>query len=179
MPDAKKSKKAISPATLTKGQQKRLKKLAKEGNSTPQKILQWVLRDGFEYTEYAQKAIKEALSDKEPPIPHDQVLAKLKLARKERARRNAGKWNFRIVKIKDEISGTVHQIRAAYYNEDGELVAVQAFPIHLSAKKREELEAQAKGVVEGLELPTVDAKRLGLVEFRGMLFTPEEIKRCV
>lgn len=176
MPD---DKKAISPATLTKGQQKRLEKLAKEGDSTPQRMLPCVLEDGFEYTEDTLQKIKEAIADKRPSIPFDEVLAKLKLARKERAQRKAGKWNFRIVKIRDEISGTVHQIRAAYYNEDDELVAVQAFPIHLSAKKREELEAKAKGIIEGLELPTVDAKRLGLVEFRGMLFTPEEIKRCV
>lgn len=113
MPFAKKAKVSVLPATLTKSQQKRLEKLAMEGNTTPQRMLPWVLEDGFEYTEYTLKKIKEALSDKEPSIPADQVFTRLKLAEKECTRRKAGKWNFRIVKIKDEIIGTAHQIREA------------------------------------------------------------------
>ena len=46
---------------LTKPQQQRLLKLAREAGRTPQFMLQFVLRDGFDYSEYIVKSVNEGL----------------------------------------------------------------------------------------------------------------------
>lgn len=57
----------------------RLEKLAAEAGRTPQEILEYVMRDGFETTEREVRIIKQRMAeaDTRPAIPHEQVMAEL------------------------------------------------------------------------------------------------------
>jgi predicted transcriptional regulator len=57
----------------------RLEKLAAEAGRTPQEMLKYVMRDGFEYTENFVRKVKAGIADADAGrlIPHDQVMAEL------------------------------------------------------------------------------------------------------
>lgn len=54
---------AMRPIALTPHQQRRLELLAKAASRTPQAMMRFVLRDGFEYTEDAVKRAKAGIAD--------------------------------------------------------------------------------------------------------------------
>ena len=60
---------------LTRAQQRRLEKLAREAGRTPQSMLRFVLRDGFELCEEDVAAAREAEVEAErcKTVPHRQV----------------------------------------------------------------------------------------------------------
>ena len=76
---------------LTQAQQHRLVKLARETGRTPQSMLRFVLRDGFEQCEDDVKAarIAEAEIARSGTVPHQQVMneAQATIARHARAQR--------------------------------------------------------------------------------------------
>lgn len=76
---------------LTKAQQLRLEKLAREAGRTPQAMLRFVLRDGFELCEEDVAAARgaEAELEKSSTVPHSQVSneARAVIARHARAPR--------------------------------------------------------------------------------------------
>jgi predicted transcriptional regulator len=51
------------PAALTKADQSRLARLARDAGCNAADILRDVLRDGFDYTEFKVRAINEGLAD--------------------------------------------------------------------------------------------------------------------
>lgn len=53
----------MEPAKLSTADQRRLEKLAAAAGRTPQAMLKYVLRDGFEYTEEVVRKINEGLAD--------------------------------------------------------------------------------------------------------------------
>lgn len=52
----------MQPLTLTAAQQRRLEKLAREAKRTPQAMLRFVLRDGFDYCDYVVKSANEGIA---------------------------------------------------------------------------------------------------------------------
>jgi len=76
---------------LTKTRQRRLEELAREAGRTPQSMLRFVLRDGFELCEEDVAAARaaEAEATQSRTVPHRQVLneARAVIARIARARR--------------------------------------------------------------------------------------------
>ena len=52
-----------APISLTRTEQQRLARLAREADCGVMEVLRDVLRDGFDYTEYRIKAINEGLAD--------------------------------------------------------------------------------------------------------------------
>ena len=62
---------------LTPAQQRRLEKLARKAERTPQAMLKFVLRDGFEFCERDVRETIEAHedADKNGTIPHSVVMA--------------------------------------------------------------------------------------------------------
>lgn len=57
----------------------RLEKLATEAGRTPQEMLKYVMRDGFEYTENFVRKVKAGIADADAGrlTPHDQVMTEL------------------------------------------------------------------------------------------------------
>jgi len=73
------------PATDTA----RLERLAAEAGSTPHKMLKYVLRDGFEYSERIVRSVNAGLSDvaANRVIPHDQVMERIRATIETHARK--------------------------------------------------------------------------------------------
>lgn len=76
---------------LTKAQQRRLEKLAREARRTPQAMLRFVLKDGFELCEEDVAAARSAEAElvRSGTVPHRQVTneARAVIARHARAMR--------------------------------------------------------------------------------------------
>ena len=76
---------------LTQAQQRRLVKLAREAGRTPQSMLRFVLRDGFEQCEDDVQAARMADAEiaRSGTVPHQQVMneARAAIARYARAQR--------------------------------------------------------------------------------------------
>lgn len=76
---------------LTQAQQRRLAKLARDAGRTPQSMLRFVLRDGFEQCEDDAHAARmaEAEISRSGTVPHEQVIsdARATIARHARAQR--------------------------------------------------------------------------------------------
>jgi hypothetical protein len=77
---------------LSQAQQRRLVKLAREAGRTPQSMLRFVLRDGFEQCEEDVRAARmaEAEISHSGTVPHQQVMneARATIARHARAQRH-------------------------------------------------------------------------------------------
>ncbi len=77
--------------TLSQVQQRRLAKLAREAGRTPQAMLRFVLRDGFEQCEDDVQAARMAEAElaRSGTVPHQQVLneARATIVRHARAQR--------------------------------------------------------------------------------------------
>ena len=78
---------------LTQAQQRRLVKLAREAGRTPQSMLRFVLRDGFEQCEDDMQAARMAEAEiaRSGTVSHQQVIgeARATIACHARARRQA------------------------------------------------------------------------------------------
>lgn len=74
-------------AVLTRSDQIRLEKLAAEAGRMPQDMLDFVLRDGFEYCEHMVKSVNEGMADPET-LSLDEVAARI-LARRDKRDRAA------------------------------------------------------------------------------------------
>ena len=76
---------------LSQAQQRRLEKLAREAGRTPQSMLRFVLRDGFEQCEDDVQAARmaEAEISRSGTVPHQQIMneARATIARHARAHR--------------------------------------------------------------------------------------------
>ena len=76
---------------LNQAQQRRLVKLAREAGRTPQSMLRFVLRDGFEQCEEDVQAARSAEAEisRSGTVPHQQVMNKARatIARHARAQR--------------------------------------------------------------------------------------------
>lgn len=66
----------MTTLTLSQADARRLEKLAKEAGRTPKDVLKYVLRDGFDATEYAIKAIKVRMQSVER-VPHENAMQQL------------------------------------------------------------------------------------------------------
>ena len=75
-------------ATLTKADQARLARLAREAGCDAADILRDVLRDGFHYTEYKVRSVNEGLADLSVgrTLTLDQLRSGLERRRAERGR---------------------------------------------------------------------------------------------
>jgi predicted transcriptional regulator len=62
--------------TLSQADTRRLEKLAHEAGRTPKDVLKHVLRDGFDATEYAIKAVKARMQSVER-VPHEDAMQQL------------------------------------------------------------------------------------------------------
>jgi predicted transcriptional regulator len=62
--------------TLSQADTRRLEKLAHEAGRTPRDILKHVLRDGFDATEYAVKAVRARMQSVER-VPHEDAMQRL------------------------------------------------------------------------------------------------------
>lgn len=56
---------SAAPIALPTRLSRRIEKLAREAGRTPDEMLEFVIRDGLEYCEYAVKAVNEGLADLE------------------------------------------------------------------------------------------------------------------
>ncbi len=67
----------------------RLEKLALEAGSTPEKMLDYVMRDGFEYTEHFVSEVKKGIADAGAGrvVPHEEVMTRLQAAIKKHAKK--------------------------------------------------------------------------------------------
>ena len=67
----------------------RLEKLASEAGSTPEKMLDFVMQDGFDYTENFVRQVKQGLADVEAGrvVSHEEAMTRLRSA----VERHAGK----------------------------------------------------------------------------------------
>lgn len=74
--------------TLTRSEQQRLARLAREADCAIRDVLRNVLRDGFDYTEYKIKAINEGLADLAAGrvMSLDELKARIARRRAERGR---------------------------------------------------------------------------------------------
>ena len=70
----------MEPVKLKPGMMRRLVKLAKEAHRTPEAMLPYVLRDGFEYCEQVVCSVNAGLADVEAGrvTAHHQVMAEIK-----------------------------------------------------------------------------------------------------
>lgn len=77
-----------APISLTRTEQQRLARLAREADCDVTEVLRDVLRDGFDYTEYRIKAINEGLADLSAGrmMSLDELRAHIALRRAERGR---------------------------------------------------------------------------------------------
>ncbi len=81
---------------LTTTQQRRLEKLARDAGRTPQAMLRFVLRDGFEFCKWEVKEILAAEADvkQHGTVPHEEVRrqarAIIAAARKQHALADVG-----------------------------------------------------------------------------------------
>lgn len=71
--------------TLSQADTRRLEKLAHEAGRTPKEVLKHVLRDGFEATEYAVKAVRARMQTDER-VSHDEAMQQLDDLTKRHAR---------------------------------------------------------------------------------------------
>jgi predicted transcriptional regulator len=62
--------------TLSQADTRRLEKLAHEAGRTPRDVLKHVLRDGFDATEYAVKAVRARMQSVER-VPHEDAMQRL------------------------------------------------------------------------------------------------------
>lgn len=62
--------------TLSQADTRRLEKLAKEAGRSPRDVLKHVLRDGFEATEYAVKAVRARMESVER-VSHEEAMQQL------------------------------------------------------------------------------------------------------
>ena len=62
--------------TLSQADTRRLEKLASEAGRTPKEVLKHVLRDGFDATEHAIKAVKYRMSSAER-VSHEDAMQQL------------------------------------------------------------------------------------------------------
>ena len=62
--------------TLSQTDTRRLEKLAKEAGRSPKDVLKHVLRDGFDATEYAIKAVKARMQS-EVRVSHEDAMQQL------------------------------------------------------------------------------------------------------
>jgi predicted transcriptional regulator len=78
-------------AALSRSDQFRLLRLAKEAGTTPARILKTVLRDGFEYTEWFVRQVNEGEADLKAGrvMSTAEVLALIERQRASRGRRSA------------------------------------------------------------------------------------------
>lgn len=67
-------------AELTPAMQRRLAKLAAAAGCTPEEMLPFVMKDGFEYNEDFVRKVNEAIAsaDAGDLIPHEKVIAQIK-----------------------------------------------------------------------------------------------------
>lgn len=67
-------------AELTPAMQRRLAKLATAAGSTPEAMLPYVMKDGFEYNEEFVRKVNEAIAsaDAGDVVPHEEVIAIIK-----------------------------------------------------------------------------------------------------
>ena len=74
--------------TLTRSEQQRLARLAREAECSTRHLLRAVLRDGFEYTEYKIRSVNEGLADLSAgrTMTLDQLKARVERRRAERGR---------------------------------------------------------------------------------------------
>ena len=66
----------MRPIALSIAQHRRLERLARDANRTPQQMLKFVLRDGFEYCEWQvrESLAAEAEAKRAGTVPHDIVM---------------------------------------------------------------------------------------------------------
>lgn len=78
-------------AALSKPDLLRLQRLAKQAGTTPARILKWVLRDGFEYTEWFVRQVNEGEADLRAGrvMSTAEVLSLIERQRASRGRRSA------------------------------------------------------------------------------------------
>ena len=62
--------------TLSQADTRRLEKLAHEAGRTPKEVLKYVLRDGFDATEYAVKAVRARMQGVER-VSHEDAMQQL------------------------------------------------------------------------------------------------------
>lgn len=62
--------------SLSQADTRRLEKLASEAGRTPRDVLKYVLRDGFDTTEYAIKAVKARMQSGEH-VSHEDAMQQL------------------------------------------------------------------------------------------------------
>ncbi|OFZ99703.1 MAG: hypothetical protein A3H35_12375 [Betaproteobacteria bacterium RIFCSPLOWO2_02_FULL_62_17] len=72
-------------AALTQCDHRRLLKLAAKAERTPQAMLKFVLRDGFDYCEYVVEAVNEGIADRSSS-DIDEVEARIVRRRERRDR---------------------------------------------------------------------------------------------
>lgn len=67
----------------------RLERLALEAGSTPEKMLDYVMRDGFEYTEHFVSEVKKGIADADAGriVPHEEVMIRLQATIKKHAKK--------------------------------------------------------------------------------------------
>jgi predicted transcriptional regulator len=67
----------------------RLERLAHEAGSTPEKMLDYVMRDGFEYTEHFVSEVKKGIADADAGrmVPHEEVMIRLQATIKKHAKK--------------------------------------------------------------------------------------------
>ncbi len=77
-----------APISLTRAEQQRLVRLARDADCGVTEVLRDVLRDGFDYTEYRIKAINEGLADLSAGrmMNLDELKAHIALRRADRGR---------------------------------------------------------------------------------------------
>ena len=71
--------------TLSQADTRRLEKLAQEAGRTPKEVLKYVLRDGFDATEYAVKAVRARMQSVER-VSHEDAMQQLDNLTKHHAR---------------------------------------------------------------------------------------------
>lgn len=66
-------------AELTPAMQRRLAKLAAAAGRTPEEMLPYVMKDGFEYNEDFVRKVNEAIeqADAGDVVPHEEVMAQI------------------------------------------------------------------------------------------------------
>lgn len=66
----------MSTLTLSEADTRRLERLASEAGRTPEDVLKYVLRDGFDATEYAIKAVRSRMQSAER-VSHEDAMQQL------------------------------------------------------------------------------------------------------
>ena len=67
----------------------RLEKLAFDAGSTPEKMLDCVMRDGFEYTEHFVREVNNGIADANAGqlVPHEEAMSRLQAAIEKNAKK--------------------------------------------------------------------------------------------